>query len=455
MTEASIRHSTDAVNIRMAESQCADEAMVMELAPQTAPRSDEQDSNSDRIVVHALLVILCISNMLLPIDWGFPCVSIGGLPFRWPLLLNIGILCWLLVSTHGKILHVTLHRYCLYQLPFICLLVINTAISTEFFTAANRTISNISAFSLNFIILYYFFTRGYRTIFVRIFCVTVAIAALIGVVEGMTSFRFPFYETWFAQFDPTYIPVSQGGFWRVVGPLGNPILYSVGILLPLAFVMEIPSRLWRLLLVLLLSFAAFLTLSKTIVLIGIPIAFFLMYRSKTARWIGAVVCGLVVVLLISKSLALDELELVTRWTSRLNNTESNTISFRVEAALSGLTVEKDIAPTLFGHGLMSSYHLASKIDVTMMTLDNTFVSIFYDAGLIGLFCYLAGFGMMLWDTRHFAGRSAHWVIIVGLLCTGFAFDNYFYYTFNFSAAASIASLYWMRQQTPSTEYTAI
>jgi Zn-dependent protease with chaperone function len=76
----------------------------------------------------------------------------------------------------------------------------------------------------------------------------------------------------------------------------------------------------------------------------------------------------------------------------------------------------------------------------LATLDNTYTTVFFESGALGLMAFLAVGSNVLVGHRWAIRKNLHWYSILSLLVAGFAFTTIYYATFNLIWVASVATL---------------
>jgi hypothetical protein len=307
----------------------------------------------------------------------------------------------------------------------------------------------MTAFVLNFIVLSWIFERGGRRLFVLVLCWVAVTAAALGVAEGLFSYRPPVFVDWFSnyQYELGTEAIGVGEGYRVNGTLGNAIVYAMAMILCIPFAAEIRSKWARIGVILLLVVAAAYTISKVVALAVLPVCIWALWRLKARRFI--LWGGFLTLLALGSQLApgagqrVLETLLFSRWSARLSDPRTAAYSLGVRAEMAGSVFSgaTDPGSFLIGHGLLSESRVSREFIPELGTLDNTYLTFYYETGLVGLLAYLYAFVGPLWDLRHLAKRSLHYWAVVSLLMGSVSFVSYHYYTFNFVAAASIATLY--------------
>jgi hypothetical protein len=168
-------------------------------------------------------------------------------------------------------------------------------------------------------------------------------------------------------------------------------------------------------------------------------------RLRAILSVGAALASLLLCYELSPSIqvALTRNQLVSRWTARLTDPASaaHSVGLRAEIARSVISGMSEPTPLLAGHGMLTESHVSTAIYADLGTVDNTYLNLFYEVGIVGLSIYLWAFIAPLWRLRHLAAQNPHYWSVVSLMTGSIAFVSYHYYTFNFLVAASMATLF--------------
>jgi len=404
-----------------------------------------------RVVLSGVLsLVLCSFSLLTPIERGFPMLRIAGLPFRWPFLVTAALVLVMLVWDSRWSMRVLSTRYCLRHAGVMIVLVAGALRSELPATAIARVLAYLTAYVLNFVVLTWIFERGSRKTFVVVLCGVAITAAALGVAEGAFSYRPAIYGQWFANYDQAVgeFEVGLGSGYRVNGTLGNSIVYAMAMMLSLPFAAEIRSVTIRLGVCFLLLVAAAFTISKVVAVAALPMFAWVAWRLGLRRvmlWFGAlVIAALAYGAVYDAGNEAFGTRLLGRWTARLTDPQVVALStgLRSEMWLRALSPASNTGISLLvGHGLLSESTVSTAVYADLGTIDNTYLNLFYETGMVGLLAYLFAFTAPLWQLRSLAKRSIHYWAAVSLLMASFVFVSYHFYTFNFLATASMASLY--------------
>jgi hypothetical protein len=407
-------------------------------------------------VVAPVSLVLCSLALLVPIERGFPTLQIAGIPFRWPFVVAVAIVAALVALDGRRINRIASRRYCLRHACVVVVLVAGALRSQLPVTAIARVLAYLTAYVLNFIVLTWIFERGHRNVFVVVLSCVAIVAAILGIAEGALGVRPAVYGGWFDNYDQGLggFEVGLGSGYRVNGTLGNPIIYAMAMVLSLPFIAEIRNRLIRFSATLLLLGAAAFTISKVAVLAILPFLVWIVWRFKLRSLVAFAVGLLAIGVLIHgvSPRVSDETfggQLLARWVTRLTDPQSVYLSTGLRTSMASLalsTKATTAATVLVGHGLLSESEVSRAVYAGLGTIDNTYLNLYYETGLVGLAAYLYAFGGALWSLRRMARVTMHYWSVVALLIASVVFVSYHYYTFNFLATASLASLYSFRRE---------
>jgi len=394
---------------------------------------------------------LCVVHLLLPIERGFPVVRIAGYPVTLTLLVSTLSMLILFMGSNGRIITSFPKKYLPYQLVVVWFFLISAFISDDVEASLFVVLSYCATFVLDFLIIYYLFKLGFRQHFVNIMCAVVAVAALIGIAESVFRYYMPFYRDWFLTYNYQAMQhaMTRSDF-RVLGTLGNPIIYSVVMVLAFPFALEIRYRLLRILMVGILLIVTVFAVSTTTAMMWLVLlsGLFLVSGRKTRfKFLIAAVAVIVIALLISRFLKDAMGSLVSGWSREFAvgeqaNEQLINIQIRLDLFLWVFTrFTYDPVSLLFGHGLKSAILTVQTLGLgSLATLDNTYTTIFFESGALGLMAFLAVGSNVLVGHRWAIRKNLHWYSILSLLVAGFAFTTIYYATFNLIWVASVATL---------------
>ena len=180
----------------------------------------------------AVFMALCAVYSLLPVERGLGTVSlVAGVPLTVTMIVSAVSFLVLVAESNGRILVPRCRRYTVPQGLFVASLAIAAALSRDPKGGMFVTLNYGITFIVNF-----------RNALITIICATAAAAAAIGFLESAFGYYLPFYEGCFRRFafhEMTFAMAQRGAFFRVLGPLGNPILHGVLLSLALPFALSV------------------------------------------------------------------------------------------------------------------------------------------------------------------------------------------------------------------------
>ena len=389
--------------------------------------------------------------ILFPLDRGFPTVPVFGRPLNSAVVATLAVLWALVVQSHGKVLEHLREPYCVIQSAYFGILVLSSLRLTNPLVALHSSLVYYCTFVLNYVILRYITRRRGTHLFARIVAVVCAAAAVVGVIQGVFRTNLPMYEAWFRNYyvaPGTDYSVASA---RVDGTLSNPLLYGVAMALSFPYVLNQRLALSRVLVGSMLLLAIGLSGSRTPLLVLLVLGFGAVAAKRSrALWalvppsVGAI---LFVLLLAPWSMA-DSESPFFMFMERLGVREgpaatsaAQTITSRRDALREGIREvanEWDGLTWAIGRGRFTSASVGERVDERYNTVDNLFLGILYEQGLVGLTVFMAAFGVFLRRTSHVRGLTLHWYQPLGLLAAGMSFNWDAYSTFNILAVGSMA-----------------
>jgi hypothetical protein len=288
--------------------------------------------------------------------------------------------------------------------------------------------------------------KGYRIYLVQLIVSCSFIAGIIGVLEGIFYIRLTPYIEWANNVATSEIIVDELVFTRTSGTLGNPILYAVAMMLAVPFVLESRSVI-RFIVIPVVVIAAFLTVSRTFLLMGIVlIVGAVINKILSLKYISIVALLFFIILSLINYSELSKDSRIDFWLQRIGLSSG----LQAEGAVSGvdlrlLTIkntlsklnEDSILELIVGHGNLEDNKIGLSIDKSYNTIDNNYLSLAYNNGIVGLVLFVSIYMNILKRNSSSNIRNMYWFNIVSLLCCGFSFVFYFYSTFNILLVTSI------------------
>ena len=335
---------------------------------------------------------------------------------------------------------------------FVICMFISLLLSVDFNAGVFVIMSYFSSFCVNLVIIYYLFSRGFFDEFAKIICAVASVAAILGIVEGIYHIIFPFYEAMFLAFDYNSMSYAMTrDDYRILGTLGNPIVYSVAVIMVIPFVLKLHNVFIKSIIIVSILLATFLTYSRSPWIVLFSMIFFSNYSK---RKLFVLVSSLI---LISGFLFFNPIAQSTKDViiEKVVYRDAENITIRSDLfqwALSIFFEKLDMVSITFGNGIKSSvkatYDLSSG---QMNTIDNVYATVLYEYGIMGLFFYSVVLINVLrygWNNKDFYFASS-----VGFLLVGFSFTTIYYFTVNFVWVAIVATQIFLdeRLQTLDTQ----
>lgn len=405
-----------------------------------SPRITISRSVVRSLLFFATITLLCVVNLLLPVERSNLIIWIVGYPLTLPLFFNIIVFLLILVESQGEVLRGFSTKYVLFQSFMVLILLGSALISSDVIAAMFVVLVYISAFILNFVLLYYFLKRGYREWFLKIFCSVLVVALLIGLIEGLFRYYIPFYRDLFLDYDyqRNYYAMFVRKEFRVFGPLGNPLIYSTALVFSLAFIAQIRNGFLRLTLYMLAFTVIFLSGSRSTFILSIIFFFLLVVRRRKISS-TVILTSLVILVIVAVPLYKN-----LPASSRILGTSVSEQNVQARMTLIGWALDYfktlDFVGKVIGIGLKGTIDLVTNLNVLagLDTLDNVYTTLLIEAGLLGLVTYIA---LNLWLILRYRRSKdpAKYIVILNLLL-GFLFVTVYYASINFVWTACIAFL---------------
>jgi len=419
---------------------------------QAALRVRPASNSVPGIICHLCLIILGISHFLLPAERGFPLIRIADLPLTITLAATLSAFSIMLL-VYGRIVlrFLVQHEFIWWQLAFALWMAISCLLAGSPKSAYALPITYVSVFVLNYLVFATIIQLGLGRLIIGYMSFFVCAAAAVGLFEGLAGYQLPWYAFWSEVFRVEMGYGDYSAFNRVSGTLGNPIIFGALLIFTIPWVLHIKMRWLRVFALCLVVIAAFLTLSRTVLLVIIPLFFgeaFIylkgIHRIKLDQLL--LITGTAVLLAISttgdwQSTASD---LLSDWTLRMGDdaASAGNLQIRVQASKEATerVLKSDTISVVAGFGGRSSIKIGTEISESLQTLDNTYTTILYEFGVFGLMIYIISWARLLFLWAPTARTSLHWANIVAVLSAGVSFVTCYYSTINLPVAASLAFL---------------
>jgi hypothetical protein len=285
----------------------------------------------------------------------------------------------------------------------------------------------------------------------RVLSAVLITAALVGVVERLNNRPMwpwaDWYSGWFVRAGTVQEFGDLPGTFRVWGTVGNPITYCCLLMLGLPWVAEIRGSGQRWASIFLLCVSAVLTLSRTVILFGLPyLIYCALVLSRAGLRRNAV--RLLITVLLSLAVIFTFYDPIRQlWDLRLaaeSVSDAEGVSSRgaiLELALGAFFSDPNPIVWLFGYGQGFGAEIARKVLPFLDTVDNEYLALLLQSGLLGLGLWLA-----FWATFLFRAvaasrwRSFHFWAVIGYLLCGLSFEIHRYFALDLLAFCSLARI---------------
>ena len=439
-----------------------------------------------RVLVGALVGFY----VLLPLDRGFPTVPLFGRPLNSAIAATVIVFSVLLVRSRGAILAYLREPYSLIQSAYFGVLIVSALRSATPLSSLHWSVLYYCTFVLNYAILRHSVSL-HGTYWLSAVVAALGVgAAAVAIVQGVIGIPLPMYDAWFENYfgrPPENYALATA---RASGTMNNPILFCflMALVIPYAF----DLRRWsaRALVLFIIMFAAGLSGSRTTVFVVAVFAAgaVFVYRWRAVRALPSVAAGLALLAVAlgwltpagegSRITFLTERSGLTAGSKTALDQESDRgsvspsgkataarppgkpvseaelsaalgINLRTGALSEGLremTQEWGVVTWIFGRGTFTVVSVGKRLRPWYNTVDNVYLSVLYERGLIGLALFVSAFISFLIMTRRVAASTVHWFAPVTLMVAGFSFCWDAYSMFNILVVGSMAVAMWHQEQ---------
>lgn len=385
----------------------------------------------------ALVGALVAFYVLLPLDLGFPPLSLSGRPLNSAIAASLVVFLVLVLQSRLAILKYLREPYSVLQLAYCAMSVVSAFRSASPPSALHYSLLYCCTFVVNYVALRHV-TRRYGTRWLSSCVAVVGVAAAaVGIAQGLFGVRLPMYEVW---------PDA-----RVAGTLDNPILYAVLMALVVPYAIDLQHGGARVLAVLAVLLAGGLSGSRTVLVVAVfAIGSVSVYRGRALRAVpAACLAALLVVASLGGGTASEENSRISLLLERagLKATSDTTasaaalgISLRREALAEGFReiLEWKGLTWIVGEGYFTSASIGQRFFSWYSAVDNVYLSVLFERGLAGLVLLVGAFVTFLVRTKRAATTTLHWYAPLALALAGFSFSWDAYSTFNILVVGSMA-----------------
>jgi len=267
------------------------------------------------------------------------------------------------------------------------------------------------------------------------------------ILEGL-QLVIPIYADWHINYEHSWENENEN-FGRVLGTVGNPLVLGVVFMLAIPFAMSIKNVYLKIIMILLIIAGAFLTVSKTVIVlaaINLFYYFVIIGRKHVAK--SAILFALVLAILIMMTYSnkLMENPYVKLWTIRLTMEtdndliDSRSISMRKDSAVNSFNkiVNGDVDKMLIGYGHATHVMISEAIEANFRTLDNVYLQVWHNNGIIGLIIFLIAFLYPAMNKRSLKYQTTYWFNALNFMLVGFSLVCYPYSAINILMVTSYA-----------------
>jgi len=415
-----------------------------------------------------LVAVVVAFYVLLPLELGFPSIPLLGRPLNPAIAATVVVFFFLAIQSRFAILSILCEPYCILQLAYCWILVISALRSPSLPSALHAGLLYCCTFLLNYVVLRYVTRRhGIRSLSTLVVVIGV-VAGAVGIGQGMLGLRPPMYDAWYEDYYALPAEDFTLATVRVTGTMNNPILYAVLMVLVIPYALELRHRSSRVLALLTVLLAASLSGSRTaLAAVVFAVGAVVVYRRRMLRAVPAVCLAAVLLLAALGGLAVsDEPSRVGFLLERAGLKEQSSavaaaaslgISLRWQVLGDGLhEVWEDWGALtwMLGRGYFSSASIGQKFYSGYNAVDNVYLSVFYERGILGLLLFAGAFTAFLIRSRRASRMTLHWYTPLAMALVGFSFSWDSYSTFNILVVGSMAFAMWHVDQTRTRALTS-
>lgn len=380
------------------------------------------------------------AQLLLPVERGFTVIRLFGAPIYLPMIINlVGII--LISSWYPKRIFSSVSKpWVVLNLVFAIFSFLTSVIATRWDISLFYSYLWISNFVFCYLIVDLVVEKIKLKGLVLVICTVVVCQIAVGIIEGLFQTRFLMYELGSLDYLLSMGAVvlgERGNTWdlRVFGTLGDPILFGSALMLSIPFLAKLNHRLIRPVLICMASFVALMSLSRTVFLFFGCYLVLYFYKSSVLKKVAATLAILAIFMVV---ISIDS-PLSLNWGMRLEEEraaqEMGGVEMRTNMAVHAFEeslMNSSLWGALFGHGWYSTSEIANQYFEVSTTIDNAYLTILYETGLMGLILYLVICSLPL---RSIRGRDNSLLVAgyVGILLCGFSFVTHRVFSINLLA----------------------
>lgn len=422
--------------------------------------SRARDTKITALTARVLVASLLAFNLLFPLDRGFPALPLMGHPLNSAIAATLGVLGILLIQSRGRILLYLCEPYSIVQSAYCVVLVLSALVAPSPPVALHASLLYYCTFVLNYAILRYVTRKyGVRWISVCVVCVGL-LAAAVSIAQGLLGLSIPIYDEWYRRYSGAAAEDYSLATVRASGTMSNPILYGLLMVLVIPYAFDLKHTIRRTLALFVVVLAAGLSGSRT-VLVGalFGIGAVVVYRWRTLWVLPFAAIGLIVLAMslggipaAGEDSRIDFLLQRAGLRPETNEAVSSAafgINLRREVLAEGLREMADEwggLTWIVGRGYFSATSVGQRVLPWYTTVDNVYMTVLYERGLLGLALFVGAGLTFLSRTRHAATATLHWYAPLVLALAGFSFSWDAYSTFNILAVGSMTIAMWHEER---------
>lgn len=392
-------------------------------------------------------------QLLLPVERGLPELRIFGAPLYIPLILNFIGFIIVFFSYPGWVVQQFSRPWLLLNSIFIL-----WCGATSIFLVGWQLASFYSFFwASNYLMLYVIISVFYEKIgksgIIFTTAMIIVIQIVIGALEAFADYKLPLFELARLNYMinmGAHVLGPRGTAWdlRVMGTLGDPILFGIGLVIAIPFLGQIQNKWTRGFLIITASLIAIMTLSRSIFLFLLLyiIWLFLFSVKKTKIILALTGCLFAGLILITDN------PITANWSRRISDEagspSSGGIALRAEmnkSAISEVFIGSVDGEFIWGKGFYSSKELGAKYQEVSTTIDNSYLTILYENGMIGLMIYLLICIIPIVNHKNKIHSIEFWAYL-GVLIMGFSFVGFRVMSINVHIISLIIALNYINNQ---------
>jgi hypothetical protein len=285
-------------------------------------------------------------------------------------------------------------------------------------------------------------------------------AAAVSIVQGVMGLPLPLYDEWFRRYSRVDAENYTLATVRASGTMSNPILYGLLMVLVIPYAFDLKHTTQRTLALFVVLLAAGLSGSRTVLVATFfGVGAVAVYRWRTLWVLPAAGVGLVFlaaslggVSTVGGDSRVDFLLQRAGLKPESNASVSAAafgINLRREVLVEGLREMSDEwggLTWIVGRGYFAAMSVGQRVLPWYTTVDNVYMTVLYERGLLGLVLFLGAGLTFLIRTRHAATVTLHWYSPLVLALAGFSFTWDAYSTFNILVIGSMAIAMWHEER---------